>query len=470
MKHLQASTLLIALALLSGCGTTPPLTIAMTEMGTATKTEKGSRGLRLMRVVDVTGLNSQDEVGTFSLDPDPPLWERPPFLGSDASPDALSTRLTPGCSMIVETTFVAPSSELAVVNVRDKLIDLDEKSLQAAQAHMHKTLLEAIDKKYKAEQANTPAAAAPPAADPAQAAEPAKTEEAAAQPATEEHAATSKLFKLAADIDSSVKDGATLTAAVEKAGKQAAAAAEAMRNTKNALDKLLAEPGIVVSNWTRKVNLNVEGQAADIASANYTREKEVHGYLVMAGLRTATLVPGKDLLYAYQDSAANPVSKVKKTRLFVTQYTQSAKYLAWSESRFSSVEAGLQASVDKLLEKWNALEAAKDLTQVLKDITLKVGAEYANNLATSNTGAIANGQLAAYRFSFSPEEYQQAWLAALKRSSGYRTVYASRATLLGLMGAITGDDGNCKDASKCNNRCPPNNFYDTNLIPAKQGD
>lgn len=466
MKHRQTSALLMSLALLSGCAATPPLTIALTEMGTATKTDKGSRGLRLMRVVDVTGLNSQDVIGSFSIDPDPPLWERPPFLGSNDSPDALSTRLTPGGSMIVETTFAEPASHQAVLNVRDKLINLDEQTLQVAKARMNKALLETINKQYQAELAKTPPASV--AANTEHPGEQAKTDKAgdgaAAQPVAEANAVTGKLIKLAAKIDTSVKDGTTLTAAVEQAGKLASDAADALVATKNDLDKLLAEPGIVVTNWTRKVNVSADAQATDAASANYAREKEIHGYLVMAGLRTATLVPGKDLLYAYKDTDGDPVSRVKKSRLFVTQYTQSAKYLAWAESRFSSVEAGLQASVDQLLAKWKSVGEIKDLTKVLEAFPVQIGGQYASNLATSNTGSIANGLTAAYRFSFTPGEYEQAWLAALKRSSGYRTIYSSRATLLGLMAVLRGDDANCADASACNSRCPPGNFYDANLI------
>jgi hypothetical protein len=101
---------------------------------------------------------------------------------------------------------------------------------------------------------------------------------------------------------------------------------------------------------------------------------------------------------------------------------------------------------------------------VLEAFPVEIGGQYASNLATSNTGSIANGLIAAYRFSFTPGEYEQAWLAALKRSSGYRTIYSSRATLLGLMAVLRGDDANCADASACNRRSRHNNFYDTNLI------
>jgi hypothetical protein len=327
-------------------------------------------------------------------------------------------------------------------------------------------LLEAINKQYQAELAKTPPASVSTHTE--QPGEQAKTDKAgdgaAAQPVAEANEVTGKLIKLAAEIDTSVKDGATLTAAVELAGKRASDAADARVATKNELDTLLAEPGIVVTNWTRKVNVSADAQATDAASANYAREKEIHGYLVMAGLRTATLVPGKDLLYAYKDTDGDPVSRVKKSRLFVTQYTQSAKYLAWAESRFSSVEAGLQASVDQLLAKWKSVGEIKDLTKVLEAFPVQIGGQYASNLATSNTGSIANGLTAAYRFSITPGEYEQAWLAALKRSSGYRTIYSSRATLLGLMAVLRGDDANCADASACNSRCPPGNFYDANLI------
>ncbi len=413
---------LLSVLALAGCAATPPLTIALTELGTATKTDKGATGLRLMRVVDVTGMNSFDAVGGYSIDPDPPLFEMPPLLGSSNSPDTLSPRLAKGCSLIVVKTYGDVAGQQGVLTVREKLIALEDEESLDVKTRLNKKLLESIRDQYLAIKDSK----------------------------NDETKTAEKLIELAADVDPSVKDKDSLLKAVTTASEKAEEVARTLEARKRELDRLLANPGVVVTNWTRHVKVDANANVADAASASFSKEKEVNGYLVMGGIRIASLAVGKDLLHANLHRPDDPVSLVKDTRLYVTQHTLSARYLGWAEAKSGSVAARVQVELDKLLAKWKAVPAAAKLKELLEQFPLQVGAGYASSFSAMNTGSLPGGEIKIYPFSFSDVQYEMAWGAEIKRLSGYSTIYSSRATLAGLMKELSKkEDANeaCRDCA-----------------------
>ncbi len=405
MKPRYSSVALMSLLMLSGCASTPPMTIALTEMGTATRTDKGTRALRLMRAVNATGLGAEDVVGSYSMDPDPYFFEIPPIIGSDSSPDSLASRIKPGCSWILETTFGSTMAQEDVLKVRDKLIELDMAAAKAAHAEQKRAILSVIQAQLLEMQdadKNSPTL-------------------------------KGQLLNLASGIAPSAKDPASLDIALKAATNDSDKEKLAFVAQKNKVNISLAKEGILVTNWVRTTKTSANAEITDAVNFGASKEKEVHGYLVMGGLRTATLVVGKDLLDA---AKTGPLSGVKRQQLFVTQHSVSAKHLSWGESRSGLLVASLQVDVQKLLGIASGLETIPGLIQKLKEVPLRVSTSYATNYAAENTGALSGGTKKIHRFNFSDNAYEAAWTAELNRSSGYSTVIASRATLANLAGLL----------------------------------
>lgn len=419
MKTRYTGAALASFLMLSGCASTPPMTIALTEMGTATKTDKGSKNVRLMRVVNATGLGAEDVVGSYTMDPDPYLFELPPFFGSDDFPDSLATRIKPGCSWIVEKKYGDDVKPEDVHKLREKLIELDAAAIEAARAKQKYDILVLL-------QSQLPGI-----------------------PADEKNKTLrDKLFSLSAQITSTAKDVDSLTPAITAAKTAADTALTAYTNKKAEADKLIAKEGIVVTQWSRTTKAGANADITGAVSAGAAKEKEVHGYLVMGGLRTTTLLVGKDLLDA---AKKGPLSGVKPSRLFVTQHSQSAKHLSWGETRSGSLTAALQVDIQKLLSMAAGLEAAlPGLLQALKDIPLSVGVSYASNYAAENTGTLSGGVKTVYPFNFGDKTYEVEWKAELERSKSYSTVYASRSTLVKLVNGL--NEGTVPDTTDCTDK------------------
>lgn len=475
MKTRYTGAALASFLMLSGCASTPPMTIALTEMGTATKTDKGSKNVRQMRVVNATGLGAEDVVGSYTMDPDPYLFELPPFFGSDDFPDSLATRIKPGCSWIVEKKYGDDVKPEDVHKLREKLIELDAAAIEAARAERNKAILKLlhsqlsaiptgdagkklrdklfslstqIDPSTKDEQSLRTAINIPEPKD-----DNPETKTKSTEPKVENSETNTKVPEPKADNpetktkspEPKVENSEKNTKIPEQKSENPSTAYLAK---KKEVDALVAKTGIVVTQWSRTTKAGANADITGAVSAGAAKEKEVHGYLVMGGLRTTTLLVGKDLLDA---AKKGPLSGVKPSRLFVTQHSQSAKHLSWGETRSGSLTAALQVDIQKLLSMAAGLEAAlPGLLQALKDIPLSVGVSYASNYAAENTGTLSGGEKKIYPFNFGDGTYEEAWKAELKRSDGYSTVYASRSTLVNLVKGL--NEGTVPDTTDCTDK------------------
>lgn len=400
MKVIAQIALILSINCLTGCASNPPVTIAMTELGTATKTDLGTHGLRLARVVNVTGLNSEEVVGTYSIDPDPPLIDTPPLIGSSNIPDTLAPRLTPGCSLISETTFDSGAVTADdVLNVRDALTAVDEATIDLTRLKINQEILDSIKQSY----AENP---------------------------------DSKLLDKAKTIDSNVVDKDTLDAAVNGAHEAVKTAINTLNMNRNKLTKLMTKPGVIITTWSRGSKFNASANSSDAATASYQRSSEKFGYLILGQPRISSLAVGHDFLDRVRGDEYGLTDRVDPTRLYVTQYELSAKYLAWTESQSGTITARVNAQIDKVVSALGNVPNLKDKLEALK---LEIGAGYTSNYLASNTGSIPKGTLKAYNVNFSTDEsYQASVKAEMFRSKEYHPVYTARSTLRGLMKDLNG--------------------------------
>ena len=120
---------------LAACSTTSPMKVALTELGTTSRSEKIGGGYEAQLVINITGLAPHDEIGTVSYDPD--RFSLLEFLNIFSPnprdiPDILSPKLNPGPSLVYERTFCNGklnncASETDITNIQQPSIYKNQK-------------------------------------------------------------------------------------------------------------------------------------------------------------------------------------------------------------------------------------------------------------------------------------------------------------------------------------------------------
>ena len=142
------------LSSLMGCSTTSPMKVALTELGTSSRSEKIKGGYKAQIAINVTGLAPHEEIGTVSFDPDRfSLIEFLSILSPNPKdiPDILSPKLNLGNTLVYERTFCGkdqPQNNCATeADIKEikKTIDLhDEKIEILANAEIEQATIRAI--------------------------------------------------------------------------------------------------------------------------------------------------------------------------------------------------------------------------------------------------------------------------------------------------------------------------------------
>ena len=122
---------------LYACSSPDPLVISLSELGNSTKSDVGANGgIRLIRSINVTGLNSLEVVGSYTIDPDADVFRIHSPWGKSQIPDTLFPRISTGCkTMVMEAKFPEATLE-DVIATRDGLFKLNEYQLQQTNTSM----------------------------------------------------------------------------------------------------------------------------------------------------------------------------------------------------------------------------------------------------------------------------------------------------------------------------------------------
>lgn len=471
--------------LISACSTNP-LTVSLSELGTATKSDIGSIGFKLIRSVNVTGLSATEVVGSYTIDPDPNFWNIPVPWGTKNIPDTLFPRVFPGCTtMVVESKFPDATHD-DVIAVRDNLSQLNEKQQQHVNYKIQQVVLEEIQSSLNAETKNIIQEAS--AKDSKIKDEATLEEQINALKNAPPSEGTSKLEEKKQALDKlkstrldqarkatglvdmeSIDKGITsLSLQIKKLDNQ-------ISEAKNALDKALRIPSIVVTNWNRTERIQANASAVEGGvSAGMQKDKQMTGYLILGSPRVTTLIIGNDLLVKVNNLSNGNDKELSSLehpeRLYITQYDLSAKELAWTESRSGSFELRVNVQIDKVISALSQLptNVKNSVTSKLGALKAEVGFGLASAYSASSTGSLGNATTAVYRFDFL-NNYSDALLAEMSRASKYRSIYTSRGTLADLVKTQKKSTSNKSGACHNSNAEANLSYFEENLLDTGMG-
>lgn len=453
---------------LSACSTSNPLTLSVSELGTATKSEIGSIGLRLSRAINVTGMGATEIVGSYTIDPDPALFTIRVPWGTTSIPDTLYPRIVPGChSLVVEAIFEGATHE-DVIAVRDNLFKLEELQLRQMTHILNKIALASVKSKLDSDiKTELRKSNDRQIVDEKALSSRIETLENQNPPAEKEPLDTLKRIQLQVEVLKvtaltkiknipGLKDVESIDQGSDTNTLQVSAIEEEIKGLRKALDNALQKPSIVVTNWSRADKMTAEMNAGNGGvSSGVQRAEQTSGYLVLGSPRITSLIIGNDLLdkaNKQKDNADSDLSFLEDAkRLYITQYVLSAKQLAWSESRSGSFEVRAQIQIDKIIAALP--EHASSLREKLDAAKIDVGFSLASTYAARSSGSISNAKTAIYLFDFL-KGYPDAYVAESRRAETYRNVYASRATFADLVkgAGIPGSTSGSAQEGACNTR------------------
>lgn len=452
MKTKIATYFAVCATLFFSACSTNPLTVSLSELGTATKSDIGSRGMRLIRSINVTGLGATEVVGSYTFDPDPNFFSIPVPWGTTNIPDTLFPRFIPGCTTIVAETKFPDASHDDVIAVRDNLFKLNEIQLQKVTYEMQLAVLQEI--KSSSASSSVSAASSP-------------STTTLSELDKKELDQARKITGLAdiENIETEIKSLGVLISALDKQ----------IAESKNALDKSLNTASIVVTNWSRTERIQANTNAADGgATASMQQSKQMTGYLVLGSPRVASLIIGNDLLARatnQKNGTDGDLSNLEhQSDLYITQHTLAAKELAWTESRSGSFEARVQVQIDKVISALSQLptKVGNNIKAKLDVLKVNAGFGFASAYSASSTGTLGKATSAAYRFSFHAD-YPNALLTEMSRANKYRNVYTSRVTLARLVDKHK--ETNPRVGEACHNTELKNDlsYFEENLLDTGMG-
>lgn len=401
--------------LLGGCASHAPVTLALTDLGSASKMEYGADNLRFMRSVTIHGLGGEEVVGMLTKDPDPPVFDFALVMnylriGSKDMPDSLAPRVANTCSKVLEIVFdgeATASDPATVANLRDGVLKLERSIADELRAELDLLLVESLG-----------------------------TRLAAAGDADKQKSIDA--FS-AAWPRLGVNDEATLRAAHTRLRGELDVQQGRSKKLRAELDAALATPGIVITRWAR-AKKSAFGVGSAVGSAGASRDREVTGFLILGAPRVSTLMIGDDLVYRLRqvdrDGQAAHRDGVdayfKSKRLYTSIYQLRAKTLAYAESQSEALAASLQADLKLAAEKLNLIAAQPGgkVSNLLQGLDVKVRAEFARATELGTGGLLKAKEVNMYDFRFHRDDaYAESVRAELVRARGYRPIYSARATL-----------------------------------------
>jgi hypothetical protein len=403
---------------LPGCATRPPLTIALSELGTASKADVHSTNLRFIRSTTVTGLGPEEIVGSLSVDPDPPWFPYGDLLASPFAkknlPDSLTLRITNFCSHLIETTFGGNEAKIEdIVAIRDNIGELTILAAGKVTLEVKKAALEAAKASFVPET---------------------KPQDRAAL--------FQRLKTVYPDLqfnEEDSADNAAATKAIDVALKGTREEIEAIRveleKKRKAVQAALQTPGIIVTEWSKSESKSGRLQAVGVGYQG-SKEEDQQGYLILGNPRTTTLVTGRDFAVRMRAADSDPpvrfADSFNRRHTYMTFFQLSAKHLAWLETKHGTSRAAIQADVSKIIATLTQSGAGipSSFAKNLDNFKVTIQAEIEKAYALSNTGLLSKPANKLFVFRFADEEnFERSLYNEFKRANGYRPIYSARATL-----------------------------------------
>ena len=419
----------------AGCTSSlSPITITLTDLGTASKSEHSMTGLRVMRTVNITGLGPNEVVGSISVDPDPPnpLLDFPSPFSSKDYPDSLGFRLSPNCSRVAEMTFKDEVTIQDITAIRDGVQEIATLVSRKLHFEVRKAVLEEavsfLAKTNDAEKKST---------------------------------YLKSIQNVFPEYD--LADEEKLKAVISNVDTMWQAISNVVDSKRTELKTALQKPGIITTRWSveKKRSGSLEAVGTGTQASKTTNQE---GFLVLGNPRVVTLILGSDVVARAQRSdpksgkcelTAECIIEVKNlikpTRSYMTYYQLSAKHLAWGETSSGASSFAIQADISKIIRTLNPLiKAGSGIQSILEQFQVKAAAEFSKAYELGNSGFNSGGNTKIYPFRFSNHEnFLKSLSAQQKRGNSYRPIYNARATIDRFIDYHKNSKWAVTDANKC---------------------
>lgn len=370
-KHLLVLT---ALFLLNACSTTSPMKVALTELGTSSKSEYGAYDLRLIRSINITGLAPEETIGSLSVDPD--KWSlieqlRRFRLNPQDLPDILTPRLKLGDSVIYERTFCGKDidcpKDTDIIKIKDA-IELQEQNIaRLADAEIELAVI--------------------------------KIAQAAIKQNPEDVDKLQNVLKQEYPTNNEINTANKENFAAKLSEKIVNLDAN-IAILKAELDKnraLINKPGIIITNWKYDNTLSAEGGIPGL-NGGLGKTKDLTGYVIFTNPIVLSLQIGDDIIdklkcpnLACSKSDNKVTNLLDSKRLYMTFYQVRAQQVLYAESLQSTLSAQLGLKLNTLIATLSPILVGVNLDS-LKALNLTSDARYARYSLSANQGFLDAGK------------------------------------------------------------------------------
>lgn len=381
---------ILTAAMLVGCSSVPtssPMRFTIEELGSEGVTFTDS-GLQFRTAVNITGVSQPVSTGGFLTVP------------GGRVPELMSVPVTPGCSRIVETVYKTSASAsdvntigTSIERIRAALAEGVAVSLRQQLLIALQTRIELVKKDGKKPQEDGPAM---------------------------QMAAALGLASVPSD-DEMKKLTQNLADEAQEARKKVSSAQDELLKLKDARN-------IMIARWQTQDNRNLGAKLGDFFSLGSSRSEMRSGYLIMAGIRTASLELGEDALIGLAQFADRDdgVLRFLSNTQMVT-FTMSAQYHYFAEDRdlSSLLRTSLRLSAEELDQIFGGA-----FTAFIKAQSLAIEASIASALASGNRGLISEPRRTVYPYRLHRTLVRLRSADAERiRNEGYTTIYSIRSAL-----------------------------------------
>lgn len=437
MRSTRVLLLMVISGMLSACDSLPRkdsagIQVSFEQLGVESATRSTVQGLDVRTAFSVTGLSLPTVVGQNVMSP-----------GQDR-PDLMAIPIAGMCSKIVVTSYETDAEMTDVSNIKNQLDAIQQQAIKVLDLQMRKQFAEmAVGLSQSGggkEQLDT-------------------------------------LIKVLGVAGSSAADfqaaQQTITSALDS---ETRALQTILSNVKTAASK----SGVMVARWSSAKQDDTKFAIGSLLGAEKSGSKATAGYVVIAGIRDASLQIGTDFITRLAVEYADAAEAIDVENIFDSPYieifSRSAKYIAYSEQLDASAAFNMALKVTP--QDIESLLGSGSYKLLLKQQQFTLDSINAAVLSVSNQGMFSKAKTEVYPYVFwpRPARAKAQDLERIRRNGndgkGWKDVYSNRATLMSLKSRFARYGKNVVEKAKEINDCsywvPQTGPYETKT-PADLG-
>ncbi len=381
------------------------VSIAFEELGGEVGLKKGNEQTNYRSSVSVSGLGQNQIVGSILTVPGRNI------------PDTYSIPIVTGCSKVAETIYGTEATLADVKKVRKILDNFVELNTKLVVLESEQFLLKELTHKFKIAETNS------------------EDEKSIKRGIVYLYPFDIKNSDKKEEILKKLKNKSfALTDEIGKLDKNISLETSRLRDAQN-------KNGLIITNWSNSYESRNSGILGTFSSVSGSKEREKGGYLVLAGIRSASLWLGDDFA-AYIKKRYNHVSgsdSIMSDHGYIVTFALMAKHRAYSESL--DYKKALFSRLDAKIENLAKL-IGKDYKTYLKEQSIHLSRTVDSAIRSTNSGLLSNPKKNVYPFRFrNDENFSKMMEKEYNRSNGYLPVYAVRSDIANIAkGVVTPSD------------------------------